>query len=158
MHPRFSVTPHTFECISHICEEQVFLVVEALLPGVWLHFAHNFAIVRVWFQGGCALAEGKGQRGDQRRVSWSGPRSGIRSLPLTFHYLEPGRGGITQLQRRALSVLGEQLACLCHTHQDLKVTSQLSVIGVFSGHRPHLILHRNLITPDPSILSLTKER
>ena len=65
-----------------------------------------------------------------------------------------GRGG-------GSNVLGVWIAYLCHTHQGLKVTFPLSVIGILNSHCPHqvsLILHQDLTTLGPSILSLMGER
>lgn len=57
-------------------------------------------------------------------------------LPLPFHYVEPGHVGshsFKEVPKRSVQCVGDQLACLCHTYQSLKVTPQLSVIGILAA-------------------------
>lgn len=120
----------------------------------------GFAIFNVWLQSLlCPGRSGKSTEEPQGWFLYAGPGSGVGhfcSHSITWDLgkqdhsaAKKGAGGKSSVRWSASLSL--------HTHQGLKVTSQLSITGLFSSHCPHLILHWDLITPDAGILSLRKE-
>lgn len=126
--------------------------------GVWLLSSPGFAISDVWFQG--FWQEWEACRGSPGEVLMVGPRSStghFRSHSITCNLVMWGHIAARKCSGGRSHTSGGQLACLCHTHQGLKVTSQLNVMGILAtvliGYCMEISLLQNL-----SFWSLMRER